>query len=192
MLTSERTKYFIELYMAALRGYCNNEFLKSPKPGSLRYTQLDKAREIVDEINGEYSSYITVQFQAVRNLHIAPKPAHLISIGAVKRYLAYQARYNKYNKEDYCTNGDTLIVNKTRRSYPISQVILPISQDSMASRAYHISKMEIGKTVSKEERDNYLESLYYLVSKLKYKKTIIPESVVELIQRLENENPATF
>ena len=182
MNEKEKTQYFIELYMAALRGYYQNPFLKEPNLASERYIQLDKARQIVEMLEGEASEYIHVQFQAFKQIKTAPKPHHLISDKAIKRYQAYQKQSNKYHRKEYNTNGDFLTVSLTRKIYPISQVLLPTSQDPTALYAYSLSKME--KKQTKSKRAEGIEAVAYLVAKLVYKKVQIPESINELAKEL--------
>jgi hypothetical protein len=186
MITGEeKTQWFIDLYIAALRAYWGNPFLKEPNPTSERYAQLDKARQIVDMLEGDYSEYIHLQFQAFKQLKIAPKPYHLISDNAVKRYQAYQKRTNRYYTEDYSVNGDFLTVSKTRKIYPLSQILLPTSQDSTALYAYSLSKMENDTSVSEDTQKRNRESVLYLIAKLKYKKVQVPKSIIELAKKLE-------
>lgn len=183
MTEKEKTNYFIELYIVALRAYCNNWFLKEPNPNSERYKQLDMARKIVDELRGEYADYINLQFQIFRKLKIAPKPHHLISIGAVRRYKSHQKKYNIYDMEDYTTNGDFLTIKKTRKIYSISQILLPTNQDTLALHAYNLSKMETWEDLSKDEKNR--DAIIYLIIKLKYKEAIIPESIKEIAKKLD-------
>jgi hypothetical protein len=171
----ERTQYFIQLYIFQLRIFYKNNFLREPNPISERYTQLDKARQIVDDLGGEYSDYITFQFKAFRNIRIAPQPYHLISAGAVKRYAAHQRLANIYNTEEYSVRGDYFIVSKTRKGYPLSQILLPVSQDTIALRAYDLLALS-----SRED----LDSFYYLEAKLKYKGAIIPDKLKEILHEI--------
>jgi len=180
MTDEEKTQFFIDLYMTALRAFYNNEFLKEPNPTSERYKQLDKARQIVDANGGEYSEFINLQFQAFRKMKIAPKPHHLISEGAIKRYQSYQMKHNSYNTKEYTTHGDYLTVKKSRITYPISQILLPVSQDTTALHAYNIPTSDAGIFVDGTEEDR--DALYYLEAKLKYKGVEIPESIKKLLK----------
>lgn len=183
MTEEEKTQYFIDLYMAALRGFYHNDFLKDPNPISDRYKQLEQARRIVDDLGGEYAEYINVQFAAFRRFRTAPKPPHLILEGAIKRYKAYQRKNNIFYTKEYRTYGDYLEVSKTRKVYPLSQVLLPVSQDTTALMAYSLVKDKIKEGVRITEGNG--ESIYYLEAKLKYKGVEVPDAIKEILSLLK-------
>ena len=176
-------EYFIDLYMMALRGFYKNNFLKYPKVGSDRYNNLVKARKIVDDMNGEYSDFIQFQFMVYSKFRIVPKPESLITEKSIRRYIAHQKLKNIYNTKEYFLKGDNFIVKKTNILYPFSQILSSTSQDSLASYAYSVSKMETDKEISEAQKDRIRVSLSYLEAKLKYHRAVIPESIQELINK---------
>jgi hypothetical protein len=176
-------EYFIDLYMSALQGFYSNPYLKPPKIGSERYNNLIRAREIVDKIEGEYSDFISFQFIVYKHFRIAPKPENLITEKSIRRYVAHQKLKNLYNTKEYFIHGDSFTVKKTRITYPFSQVLVNVSQDSVANYAYSIPKMEINEELSEAQKDRIRISLAYLEAKLKYQRITIPDSIKELIEK---------
>jgi hypothetical protein len=185
MNNEEKTRYFIDLYMIALRAFYNNDFLRPPTPTSERFSQLDRARIIVDEVGGEYGEYIRLQFETYKKFRTAPTPAHMISLNAIKRYRAWQKKYNKFNTKEYTTNGDSFVVSKTRKTYPMAQVLLPVSQDTDALTAFSILEVEDYEGLPEATRDKYAEALYYLEAKLRYKGAIVPQSIKDVMEKID-------
>ncbi len=179
----DTNEYFVDLYTSALQGFYNNPYLKPPKIGSERYNNLIKAREIVDQIEGEYSDFILYQFNVFKQFRTAPKPENLITEKAIRRYVGHQKLKNLYNTKEYFLNGDSFTVKKTRITYSFSQVLASASQDSVANYAYSIPKMETHEGVSDTQKDRIRISLAYLEAKLKYHKTPIPDSIKELVDK---------
>ncbi len=97
--------------------------------------------------------------------------------------MAHQKLKNLYNTKEYFLNGDLFTVKKTWITYPFSQVLAGISQDSVANYAYSVSKMEIKEELSGPQRDRIQVSLAYLEAKLKYQRVPIPDSIKELIEK---------
>lgn len=185
MNDEEKTKYFIDLYMTALRGFYNNEFLKEPAKGSSRYLQLDHARGLVDAVHGEYVDFLNFQFQFYRTFKTAPTPAHLISNESIMRYRIHQKKVNIFNEETYYVKGDTFTVKKTRKMYPVSQVLLPSSQDPISVLAYDAIANQDGGRLDRDKKEQIKDSLYYLEAKLNYKDTPIPDSVRRYMVSME-------
>lgn len=176
-----KTKVFITMYMSALKAICKNSYLKSPVVGGKKYEQLDKARQIVDGLGGDYSDYIHVQFQAFRNMKgiFAPKPEHLISKGAIERYKVFQMKKNKYVREDYTIDGDKFIVAATGKSYPFWKVEVDSSEDIASINALLISKsLSYKSMIDKGALEKALEDIEYLLAKLKYKGKMPMDSLI--------------
>ena len=192
MTDEEKTSYFIDLYIIALQSFYNNDFLRPPNPTSERYAQLNEARIICDKIGAEYSDYIRFHFDMLRGRKTAPKPAHLISLKIVKMYRAYQMKHNKSITKEYTTNEDRFIVNATRKMYHLDQVLLPVSQDSIASMAYQYIEETPVSELSAAEVPKVLEYLYYLRAKLTYKGAVTPTRVKEMIEKLEEKHRNSF
>jgi hypothetical protein len=176
----EKTQYFIDLYMAAFRGFYNMEFMSPPNTNSDRYKQLDEARKLVDKIHGEYEDFILFQFQVFKKMKLAPKPHHLVSQNSIKRYELHQKKCNIYNTEVYSAHGDTFIVKKSWRTYPFSKVLLPTSQDMDAMHAYSLSESKTWSVLQATADDT--DALYYLEAKLAYRGAAIPKSIKKLLE----------
>ncbi len=166
--------------------FYNNEYLRPPKVGSERYNNLIKAREIVDQIEGEYSDYILFQFKVYKSFKTAPKPENLITEKAVRRYAGHQRLKNLYNTKEYFLNGDIFTVRRTRKTYPFEQVMLSTSQDAVANYAYLVLEMKIDESLSEEKLNRIKDALAYLEAKLIYKRSPIPDSIKKLIEKFFN------
>ena len=169
------------MYMSALKAVCKNPFLKSPAVGSKKYEQLDQARQVVDDLGGDYSDYIHVQFQAFRGMKgiSAPKPEHLISKGAIERYKVFQMRKNRYTKEAYSIDGDVFIVTATGKRYPFWRVELSSNEDMDSIRVLLLVQSSSYKKMNREELIKALEDIEYFLAKLKYKGKMPTNSLIE-------------
>ncbi len=187
MTNEQKTRIFITLYLASLRAVCKNQFLKPPPIGSKKYEQLDKARQIADDLGGDYADYIHVQFQAFRYLKNIkfPKPEHLVSEGAINRYKVYQMKKNKYRKENYTIDGDKFIVTATGKNYPFYVVESNSSNDMNAIFAILISKMESYNKMGKDYKKKALEAIEYLIAKLEFKGKRPTESLLRAREELK-------
>ena len=182
MIEKEKNNYFIDLYMSALRGFYSNQYLQSPKENSKRHSDLIKAREMVDQLEGDYVDFILFQFRVYKKFRAAPKPENLITESSIGRYITHQKLKNIYNTEVYFLNGDSFVVKKTNKTYPFTRILLPTNQDSLASFAYSVSPEKINQLLSEDTRDRIRESLAYLEAKLIYKKVPIPNSILDLLK----------
>lgn len=178
----KKTEIFVDLYIAALRDLCNNKFIQPPKHGSERWQQLEAARKLVDEMQGEYGDFIRCQFNALSRIKVVPQPYHLSSTRAVERYLIYQKMKNKYYKQGYCIEGDKMIVYTTRREYPISQVNLPSVDDPDATYAFYIANNDT--KLKDEDKQHAIETLEYTIAKLRYKNKVPTEPLLRKLKEL--------
>ena len=196
------TRQFIELYMSALRNVVHKP-IPTPKIGSKRYLALERAREVVDSLRGDYADYIRVQFEAYRYMSASayPKPEHLYSVKAIQRYEGWRRLKNKYLEAGYTVDGDYLIVNSTYKTYPLLQVISDTSSDSVASFAQVACKQVLEKTPEEllrlppESIKEMYEAVEYLFAKLAYKQKKATNTLMEgrrLISELYTTVKTTF
>ena len=177
---TRRTQLFVELYTIALRVACNNQWLKEPKQGSEKWKQLDAARKIVEEMNGEVGDYIRVQFSALKRVGAVPSPSHMVSKRAVDRYMIHQKMKNKYHYATYSVEGEEFVVHSTQRRYPMSQADAPLQQDSDANYAHYLAKEDKIPERTKEA----LEAVEYAIAKLRYKDKTPTDALLRLQRRL--------
>lgn len=186
MLTDEqRTEYFIELYMHALRAVYKNPFLKCPRFKSERWKNLDKARWIVDQLCGEYSDYILTQFRAFKKLKFAPKPEHLITNAAIARFKIFQKMKNRYFYPEFALQGNELIVKANNQRYSLTQVELPATQDSLSNYAMSLASNETLPNFSEEGKQRAIEALEYTICKFLFKKKPLPKGIKEKLEKLK-------
>ena len=186
MLTDEqRTEYFIELYMHALRAAYKNPFLRPPNPNSERWKNLDKARWIVDQLCGEYSDYILTQFRAFKKLKFAPKPEHLVTDKAIARFKMFQKMKNRYFYPEFALEGNELIVRATSKRYSLTQVELPATQDSLSNYALSLASNETLPNLSEEGKQRAIEALEYTICKFLFKKKPLPKGIKERLEELK-------
>ena len=182
-----KTQFFIDLYMYALRIAANNIFLKAPKEGSKRWIALNTARQLVDEMGGDYDDFIRLQFTIFKRLGFPPKPEQLITQNAINRYKIHQKLKNRVHYKEYSVDGDYFIVHKTNRRYPLSQVNLPSTSDPDANFAFALSEGEGIRHLSEKEQSEAKASVIYAVQKLCYKGRHIPERLLKLYEEVQNE-----
>jgi hypothetical protein len=137
---------------------------------------------MVDELEGSYEDYISFIFGIFQRHKAVPQPAHLTTKNARQWYQTHQKMKNIYDRKEYVTNGDFLTVKKTWKTYPLSQVSLPISQDTIALRAYRVVEDSATKGLPEDEEDR--DACFYLEAKLKYKGSEIPDSVKKILEEL--------
>jgi hypothetical protein len=182
----DMTAYFIEFYMAALRAARGNKFLRSPKPDGERWKDLDKARQIVDDLEGDYSDYINVQFSAFRKLGFPPQPHQLLTDKAIMRYKTFQRMKNKFRTPDYKVDGNIFIVNETGKEYNISQANLGSSNDPIALYTFSLSSdpTQLDDLNVKGLKEAF-EGVAYTICKLKYKSKMVGDRLLRLYKDLK-------
>jgi hypothetical protein len=177
-----RTKAFVDLYTTALKAATKNPWLQSPKEGSEKWQQLDAARELVDEMKGDYGDFIRVQFAALKTFRTVPSPKHLISEKAAQRYTIHQKLKNRYNFPSYHIDGKELVVVNTGRRYPLVQVDAPTRDDPEANYAHYIARTNESGDPKKD-----LEALEYALVKLRYKEKIPPEPLLRKLREVREK-----
>jgi len=186
------TRLFIELYMAALRAVVKKP-VPSPRKGSARYEALDRARQLVDKLGGDYADYIRVQFEAYRFMRTSayPKPESLVSVKAIERFKGWQRRHNKYAGNAFTLDGDSFIVNSTGKVYPLRNVLMGTADDILATFAIDVSKMAPSKNTLKAWPINKVqeawEAVEYMIAKLEYKRKEPTKSLLEVRENLKEE-----
>jgi hypothetical protein len=180
-----KTKWFVELYITALRKACNNIYLKPPKEKSKDWEILEGIRKEIDKIGGDYMDFINLQFSIFKRLGFPPKPKHLISQNAINRYKIHQKLKNRYHYKEYSVDGDYLLVHQTNKRYPISQVNLPSYSDPDANFAFALADEGI-HGMSKEDKEKVREVVIYTIIKLQYKGHRPTEKLLKLYKEVQN------
>ena len=182
-LSEERkTELFVQLFMEALKAATKNAFLQSPKVGSEKWLELEKARKLVDQMDGDMGDFIRCQFRALQHFKTIPQPHHLSSTKAVERYLIHQKMKRSYRREKYSIEGENVTVYATGKVYPIRQLDSSNEQDPDAAWAIHVTANN-PKLLPTEE-DGAAEALEYLVVKYEYKGRTVPENVIRKLKEL--------
>lgn len=187
MSEARKTDLFIEMYMAALRSATKNPYLQEPKMGSEKYNQLDAARKVVDEMEGDWGDFIRCQFAAMRRLKLIPSSHHMCSPKAIQRYIVHQKMKNRYHRKEYSLEGNYFTVHATGKQYEIKQVDLPTQEDPMANYAHHLANSD----EMPPNGEYALECLEYAIAKLRYKDKIPTEALMRRLRQLKEEVCAT-
>jgi len=186
MTDDEKDQYFIDLWMAAIRGVYKNEYLRPPKVDSTGYRHLLKARKICDDMGGDYSDYIKCHLLALQHVNVKPQPFHLATDNAKKRFHRYQIKYNKWIRPLYRCDGESFIVVETNLIYPMEEVERATSLDERAHRILQLLEVPYEEIPDDQKEQIYLDAAY-VEAKARHNGRIIPSSFYGFKRRLAVE-----
>lgn len=178
-----KTQIFIDMYVSAKKAATQNPHFKAPKEGSKEWNYLDRARQMVDQVEGEYGDFIRTQFSVLAKIKVIPAPHNMCTPKALERYAIYKKMKNKYIAPAYTIEGEYFTVVATGRRYPLSQVDLPIHQDPDASFGQYVADMGVVPV----DKDRAIIAIEYAMAKLAYKDKVPTEKLIRARKRLKGE-----
>ncbi len=177
-----KDRAFTELYTQYKEKLVGHQF-KFPRLGSEYHRALIAARQMVDELGGDYNEFLRNEFKIYeyhsrgRKRKLYPAAKWLTLPATRERYVALLKR-RRFDGLSYKVGGGWFTVKKTRRRYPIEQARADIRHDNTANYVYKIAFEQ--KSLKVKRR--LWESCCYLLAKQEYRAEMIPSIVYNWIK----------
>lgn len=178
-----KDRAFTELYTKFKERLVGHQF-KLPSIGSEYHRALIDARQMVDELGGDYNEFLRNEFKIYefhsrgRKRKIYPAAKWLTLPATRTRYVALLKR-RRFDAITYKVGSGWFIVKKTNRRYPIEQARCEVRHDMTAGYVY---KMGFDNKRVKVKR-NLWESCCYLLAKQEYRGERVPSIVYNWIKK---------
>lgn len=177
-----KDRAFVELYTQYKEKLVGHQF-KFPRLGSEYHRALIAARQMVDELDGDYNEFLRNEFKIYefhsrgRKRRLYPAAKWLTLPATRKRYEALLKR-RRFDGFSYKVGGGWFTVKKTKRRYPIEQARAEVRQDMDASYVYKVAYEQKNPKV----RRRLWESCCYLIAKQEYRSEVIAPIVYNWIK----------